>query len=124
MKKNLYVPLILILAVILLSGCVPEISPPVETPIIDKTSVGLTEEAAPKVSLKIISFGYDSADPNNLVTVAWEAEGTFPEGFILTWSNDLSYPEPGINNWAPVTDGSIREVQITLENKQDHYFRI
>ncbi|MCD4752017.1 MAG: fibronectin type III domain-containing protein [Anaerolineaceae bacterium] len=124
MKKNLYFPLILILAVILLSGCVPEISPPVETPIIDKASVESTEEAAPKVLLKIISFGYDSDDPNNLVTVVWEAEGIFPEGFILTWSNDISYPEPGINSWAPVPDGSIREVQVTLENKKEHYFRI
>lgn len=124
MKKSLNLSLILILAAILLSGCLPGVAPPVEPTSIEKSSAELTAEAAPKFLLKIISFGYDSTDPNSPVTVAWEADGDFSEGFILTWSNDTPYPEPGINGWAPVPDGSIREVQITLENKQEHYFRI
>ena len=108
----------------LIAGCGQRIRVPIDPDLVQPSSAELTEQAAAKFSLRILSFGYNGTDPASPVTVAWEAEGNFPEGFILTWAEDTAYPEPGLHGWAPIKDGDIREVQIMLENKNDHWFRI
>jgi len=124
MKKTGVFLVLGFLCVMLIAGCGQRIRIPIDPTLVQQSSAKLTEEAAAKFSLSLVSFAFNSLDPSSPVTVGWKAEGNFPEGFILTWSDDTAYPEPGLNGWAPVNDGEIREVQIMLENKTDHYFRI
>jgi hypothetical protein len=75
-------------------------------------------------TLKIVAFSFDSSNPESPVMVRWEAEGEFPEGFMLAWSPDNPAPLPGQHGWVPIVDDDIREVHVKIGDKVPHYFRL
>ena len=75
-------------------------------------------------SITIVAFAFDSSVEDSPVTVRWEAEGDFGEGFMVAWSPYNPAPMPGVDGWVPVTDSEVREIQIKLTSKEPHYFRI
>ncbi|HET59189.1 MAG TPA: fibronectin type III domain-containing protein [Chloroflexi bacterium] len=75
-------------------------------------------------SLQIVAFSFDSSNPESPVTVRWEAEGDFPEGFMLAWSPDNPAPLPGQHGWVPIMEDDIREIHVKINDKVPHYFRL
>lgn len=76
------------------------------------------------LSLQIVAFAFDSSDPDGAVTVRWEADGEFGEGFMLAWDPDNPAPMPGQHGWVSVTDSEVREAQVKLSERVPHFFRI
>ena len=56
--------------------------------------------------------------------IYWEAEGEFPEGFKVVWSQDTSTPVFPDDIWDYISDGDARSAEVFGTPGDSYYFRI
>ena len=123
MKKSKHLYLIIFgLIVLLLSGCGERTT--VYEDMAEEDPQLKPGEVLDITTLQIVAFAFDSGTEESPVTVRWEADGDFSEGFILSWDTENPAPMPGEHGWVAVDDSGTREIQVKLSQKVPHYFRI
>jgi hypothetical protein len=114
--------IVFFLVILLISGCGERTT--VYEQMTNEVPALKPNEALDVTTLQIVSFSFDSGNVDSPVTVRWEADGNFPEGFILAWDADNPAPMPGEHGWVAISDSDTREIQVKLNDKVSHYFRI
>jgi len=120
-RHSFILPLFLFI-LFLVAGCSQQ--PAISTPEASKDAELKPGDSPDVISLQIIAVDFDSSDPDGPITVRWEAEGDFSEGFMMAWDTDNPAPLPGQHGWVFIDDSEAREVDIDLTEKVPQYFRI
>lgn len=123
MKQTKYLLIILFfISLLFIAGCGERTT--IYLPTAEAANLLKPGESLDVLTLQIVSVAFDSADPDGAITVRWEAEGDFGEGFMMAWDPTNPAPMPGQHGWVAITDSEVREVQVKLTEKVPHYFRI
>jgi hypothetical protein len=88
------------------------------------TFSGTSATATATSSSKSITITGISNVSSGKATVAWNASGSFPNGFKVVWSDSTSSPVYPGNDYVYMSDGSTRSAQVTGTAGKKYYFRV